>query len=303
MSRRDRLLYVRKQLQKERENSFPPLERNPAWDEEDRQRRSRYPLKPEYDPLYNAPEATAPQPEPQSCGTAAGVPVVRGFCAQWGGGTLGCASDEPVLVAAAESSPHPDTPKPEPVPFDETVIALAKVLRKFLVCSDYHIVVLALWIIHTYCYEIFPSTPYLNIYSPEKQSGKTICMGLLNVLASKAWMPGGGAAPPRIMSRIARYRPTLLLDDWQLVFRPSVSQQFIAFLSASCADGSRFPVPGNQDADQEIFCPKAFAGSVCLPSALADRSIPIVLQRRKPADLVIPGWPRSEERRVGKECT
>ena len=92
MSRRDRLLYVRKQLQKERENSFPPLERNPAWDEEDRQRWSRYPLKPEYDPLYNAPEATASQPEPQPCGTAAGVPVVRRFCAQWGGGALGCAS-------------------------------------------------------------------------------------------------------------------------------------------------------------------------------------------------------------------
>ena len=108
------------------------------------------------------------------------------------------------------------------MPFDETVTALAKVLRKFLVCSDSHIVVLALWIIHTYCYEIFPSTPYLNIYSPEKQSGKTICMGLLNVLARKAWIPGGGTAPPRIMSRIARRRPTLLLDDWQLVFRPSV---------------------------------------------------------------------------------
>ena len=58
MSRRDRLLYVRKQLQKERENSFPPLERNPAWDEEDRKRWSRYPLKPEFDPNYIAPEAT-----------------------------------------------------------------------------------------------------------------------------------------------------------------------------------------------------------------------------------------------------
>jgi len=276
MSRRERLLYVRKQLQREKERSFPPLERNPAWDEEDRQRRSRYPLKPEYDPLYNAPEAATPQPEPEPCGPAA----------------PGCAepTPEPAPVVTAESSSQPDTPKPEPVPFDETVTALANVLRKFLVCSDYHIVVLALWIIHTYCYDIFPSSPYLNIYSPEKQSGKTICMNLLNVLSSKAWMPAGGTAPPRIMSRIAKHRPTLLLDDWQLVFRPSVSQQFIAFLSASCANGSRFPVPGN-DSDQEVFCPKAFAGSVCLPPVLADRSIPVVLQRRKPDDLVFPGWP------------
>ena len=110
MSRRDRLLYVRKQLQKERENSFPPLERNPAWDEEDRQRRSRYPLKPEYDPLYNAPQA-----QPQPCGLAA----------------LGCAPDatppepppapqpapEPALIVAAESSPQPETPKTRPRTF------------------------------------------------------------------------------------------------------------------------------------------------------------------------------------------
>ena len=64
MSRLDRLLYVRKQKERERQTSFPPLERNPAWDEEDRQRWSRYPLKPEYDPNYIAPQAVTEQPEP-----------------------------------------------------------------------------------------------------------------------------------------------------------------------------------------------------------------------------------------------
>src|SRR5947208_8679445 len=98
MSRRERLLYVRKQLQKERENPFPPLERNPAWDEEDRQRHSRYPLKPEYDPLYIAPEA-----QPQPCGTAA----------------LGCAPDatQPEPPSAPEPAPEPATaPEAAPAP-------------------------------------------------------------------------------------------------------------------------------------------------------------------------------------------
>src|SRR5437588_4383077 len=104
MSRRDRLLYVRKQLQKERENSFPPLERNPAWDEEDRQRWSRYPLKPEYDPNYIAPQAVTEQPEPPPAPEP----------------------PEPAPIIAAESAPEPDPSKPEPVPFTETFDALNK---------------------------------------------------------------------------------------------------------------------------------------------------------------------------------
>src|SRR3989442_9215522 len=108
MSRLDRLLYVRKQKERERRTSFPPLERNPAWDEEDRQRWSRYPLKPEYDPNYTAPEAVTEQPEPPP-------------------------APKPVPIVAAESLP--DGPKPEPVPFTETFEALNKLIWRYLVCS------------------------------------------------------------------------------------------------------------------------------------------------------------------------
>src|SRR5436309_15838445 len=101
MSRLDRLLYVRKQKERERQTSFPPLERNPAWDEEDRQRWSRYPLKPEYDPNCKAPEAATEQPGPPS------EPAT-----------------EPSPVIAAAPAPVPDAPQPEPVPFTETFDAL-----------------------------------------------------------------------------------------------------------------------------------------------------------------------------------
>src|SRR2546425_1070853 len=155
MSRFYRLLYVQNQLKRERQNTFPPLERNPAWDVEDQERRSRYPLKPEYDPNYKEPEAAPEQPEPPpaSCGTAA----------------LGCAkavTTQPVPVIAPESAPLPDAPKPEPVPFTETFDALNKLIWNYLVCSEYQRIVLALWIVHTYCFDVLPFTPYLNVYSP-----------------------------------------------------------------------------------------------------------------------------------------
>src|SRR5437763_7258735 len=52
MSRYYNMLYLRNQQKREREQSFPPLERNPAWDKEDRERWARNTtLKPEYGPL------------------------------------------------------------------------------------------------------------------------------------------------------------------------------------------------------------------------------------------------------------
>ena len=52
MSRYYNVLYLRNQRKREREQSFPPLERNPAWDTEDRERWARNTtLKPEYSPL------------------------------------------------------------------------------------------------------------------------------------------------------------------------------------------------------------------------------------------------------------
>src|SRR5438105_3356692 len=141
MSRLDRLLYVRKQKERERQTSFPPLERNPAWDEEDRKRWSRYPLKPEYDPNYIAPEAATEQPEPP--------------------------------------------PPPAPI-------------------------------------------------------------------------------------------------------IPTETQSIIGFLNAGCAEDSQYTLRSADTEDKDIYCPKAFAGPGTLPAPLADRSIPIVLQRRQRSEKVAP---------------
>src|SRR5205823_13031321 len=61
MSRYYNMLYVRNQRKREREQSFSPLERNPAWDKEDQERWARNTtLKPEYGPLVG--EACVAQP-------------------------------------------------------------------------------------------------------------------------------------------------------------------------------------------------------------------------------------------------
>jgi hypothetical protein len=82
----------------------------------------------------------------------------------------------------------PEAPVPESVSsISQTLDDIDSLLSKFLVCSTPQRAILALWIVHTYCYRAFPVTPYLEIHSPEKQSGKTVCLRLLQFVSNNAW--------------------------------------------------------------------------------------------------------------------
>ncbi|HEV3039786.1 MAG TPA: DUF3631 domain-containing protein [Candidatus Angelobacter sp.] len=177
-----------------------------------------------------------------------------------------------------------------PLQLDRALDHIDAFIQKYLVCSTHHRTILALWVVHTYCYQYFPMTPYLEISSPEAQSGKTICLGLLQVLSDKAWMPGGVTAAC-LTTRLASHQPTLLLDDWHTVLRSSGTQPLMALLKAGSRSGSYYPeYPKEKDWDGVVFCPKAFAGQGRLPATLAAHCIPIVLRRKKAKERVTCFW-------------
>jgi len=179
-------------------------------------------------------------------------------------------------------------------------------IEKHLLCSRHQRTILALWVAHTYCYQHFPVTPYLDISSPEGQSGKTVCLGLLEVLCHNAWKPGGVTAAC-LTTRIANHQPALLLDDWHTVLRSSGRQPLLGLLKAGTMSGSYYPeYPKEKDWDGLVFCPKAFAGQGRLPASLSTHCIPIVLRRKKHTEKVIAFWPenaRSEARELTKSLS
>ena len=240
---------------------------------------------------HAAPDAySTPPPEPPA--SSAGVV------------TNSVVTNEAPPAATPDTGPQP----PEQPPIGQTLDAMAQFIRKHLVCSGHQLTVLVLWIVHTYCYDYFPATPYLNIFSPEKQSGKSLCLQLLNILCCKPWMvTPGGTAKSGIMKGIAGSQPTLLLDDWHTVFHASSfsaaeTQLIIGFLNAGSTGGHRnAPSLGNARFESDCvvnfdhadlrpvstprtYCPKAFAGPGDLPVSLVDRCIPIALKRKKPSE-------------------
>jgi hypothetical protein len=179
--------------------------------------------------------------------------------------------------------------------------ALASFLREFLVCDDHQLTTLTLWIAHTWCFDSFREVPYLDIRSPQPQSGKTTCLRLLDVVCCNTALVTG-AAPDVLKYRLLYGRSvaqikrmvenpeqarkqnqhwvhtTFLIDDYQHSFTASERQALIAILNCGTELAARYSY---RDDDYFVTAPKAFAGNTPLPESLASRCIPIILRRAK----------------------
>ena len=187
------------------------------------------------------------------------------------------------MIKAPEKLPEitaADLDKFESMDGDQLLTQVTEFIGRYLQCTDHQRTVLALWVLHTHCLPAAQVTPYLAIQSAEKQSGKTLCLQLLNLLCDAPALTAGFTANT-LTRRIDGPISTILLDECQATVgtrNRSKGPTLRAILSSGFHCG-----PGYTDATHErnAFAPKAFAGMGQLPEALADRSIPIILKPLK----------------------
>ena len=179
--------------------------------------------------------------------------------------------------------------------------ARAFILR-YVVLSDEQATACALWVLHTYALDAADITPYLAITSAEKQCGKTVLLDVLDAVVHKPWR----AVRPSeavLFRKIERDRPTLLLDEVDAIWGPkarSEDEGLRALLNAGFRrHGSTVPRcvgPSLKLRDFSTYCPKALAAIGDLPDTVADRSIPIRMERKRRGDPRNGGAGRSSSR-------
>jgi Protein of unknown function (DUF3631)/Toprim-like len=169
---------------------------------------------------------------------------------------------------------------------------LVRFLRRFVVLSEAQAHAIALWVLHTHAFEAASTTPYLNVSSAEKESGKTRLLEVLRLLVAKPWFTGRASAAA-LTRKIAKEAPTLLLDESDTAFKGEreYAEALRGILNAGYRKGGNASVcvkaGGDWDVrDFPVFCPKAIAGIGELPDTVASRSIPIRLKRRAPSESV-----------------
>src|ERR1700722_15459637 len=104
------------------------------------------------------------------------------------------------------------TPHPEPVNIAELLNDIEAVIKKHVILGDHAAAALAVWVLHTWTFELRDIVAYVAIESPEKRCGKTT---LLSVLAAMAHKPliSSKVTVGALFRAIDNCRPTLFIDE------------------------------------------------------------------------------------------
>jgi putative DNA primase/helicase len=179
-------------------------------------------------------------------------------------------------------------PWPEPVDGHELVRDLGRAVRRYVVMEPIQVFTVALWIIHTYIFDVFICTPRLAIGSPEMRCGKTT---LLKVLRCLVWrpLPTVSITAPALFRTTEKYRPTALFDEGDRTFNAKhgaaadAADAILAVLNSGYQPGDYAVRTDGENHEPRLFalhCPAALALIGKLPDTLADRSLRIWLKRK-----------------------
>lgn len=174
----------------------------------------------------------------------------------------------------------------------EMLDSICLFVQRFVLLSRAQLVVVALWVTHTYAFFVAECTPYLSITSPEKRSGKTRLLEVLATLVLNPWHTGRVTAAV-LYRKIDAESPTLLLDESDAAFRSGeeYGEALRGILNSGHRRGGKATCCLRQGVDTSYkdfstFSPKAIAGIGELPDTVRDRSVPIRLKRKTQADKV-----------------
>ncbi len=171
---------------------------------------------------------------------------------------------------------------------------VAETLDRYVILPGEHErAVLALFAAHTWALDGAHSTPYVLVVSPEKRSGKSRLLQVLELVVARPWGVIG-ASEAAMFRKIAKDRPTLELDEIDAIFNSHSerTEPLRAILNAGNRPGATVArcVGENKDVeDFPIFCPKVLAGIDSghrIPDTIRDRAVTISMVRKTGAEPV-----------------
>jgi hypothetical protein len=166
-------------------------------------------------------------------------------------------------------------------------------VRRYVLGGDHLYTTITLWIAHTHSHDAFDTTPYLHLSSPEPQCGKTRLLEVIEMLSADA-LASTSLTGPSLFRTIELYRPTLILDEIDNLFRGRSADSERASDILEVLNGGfrrsgtviRLVGKTHEPKRFSTYCPKVLAGIGGIPATLADRSIPLRMRRKLPSERV-----------------
>jgi putative DNA primase/helicase len=200
-----------------------------------------------------------------------------------------------LAAAALGAGPEDETPPPQgqdvtPVDFAPSELALegATILANLVDTFERYVslpphasTALALSVVLAHTFEATAVLPLIALVSPTKRCGKSTALMLASALLPRAVL-AANITPPAVFRTIEKHRPTLLLDEADVVFR--LNDEMRTLFNASHTKPTAWVIRTvGEDYEPRrfgVWCPKWLALIGELPGTLTDRAIVIPMQRR-----------------------
>ncbi len=160
--------------------------------------------------------------------------------------------------------------------------ALEHVINRFIAFPSINEAkAITLYIIYTYCYDIFDYSPILNISSPEKRCGKSTLLSVLKRIVNRPLI-AASISSAAVFRTIEKFKPTLILDEADTFLVNN--EEMRGVINSGHERESAYVVRCVGDQHETVcfntWCPKIIAGIGRLPGTIEDRSIIIQLRRK-----------------------
>jgi Protein of unknown function (DUF3631) len=163
--------------------------------------------------------------------------------------------------------------------------------------TKHHLVVICLWILHTWAVSAFYVTPRLVLDSPEPGSGKTRVLEVLALLcrAAKLTLSTTTAALYRRIEAAGDQPPTVLQDEADAIWTSRTNPQAedlralynAGYKRGATVDRCEGDAKNMKVREFKVFAPVALAGLAGkMPATITDRSVPLHMRRRAPHERV-----------------
>ena len=182
-----------------------------------------------------------------------------------------------------QAKPHAPVAWPATWLLREVVRLLGRFVR---FGSAHELAVLALFTLHTWAIDAAIVTPYVLVVSPEKRSGKTRALEVVELVVREP-LRAANITAAGVFQAIEAWAPTLLVDEVDAIFtaRSEHAEALRSVLNAGNRRGA-FVVRGSSEGEPvrfATFAPRLLAGINVgtLPDTIRDRAIVISLDRKR----------------------
>jgi len=101
---------------------------------------------------------------------------------------------------------------PHPVSIAELLAEIEAVIKRHVILPEHAAAALAVWVLHTYTFELRDTVAYVAIESPEKRCGKTTLLSVLAAMANKPLI-ASNVTVAALFRAIDTCRPSLFIDE------------------------------------------------------------------------------------------